>query len=81
MKDYLNAINAMLNGLIWMNSNLNYPNIHPKFIDSAFLIDQHAAILANTTYDMVTLFFSNYGNLIMGNIDSGLENTGCLLNF
>ena len=84
MKDYLNAINAMLNGLIWMNSNLGeflkYPNIQTKFIDSAFLIDQHAAILADTTYDMVTLF-SNYGNLIMGNVNSGLENTGVFTKF
>lgn len=87
MKDFLDSINAMLNGLDWMNNNLSHLLVEKKvpteFMDSATVMKLQSDQLLDMKKEMNALF-GQYGGLKSGAItdtNKSLENVGVFTKF
>ena len=87
MKDFLDSINAMLNGLDWMNSDIHHifveKNVPAEFMDSATIMKLHSDQLLDMKEE-INVLFDKYGGLLSGTIDKNsksLKNTGVFTKF
>lgn len=86
MKYFLSGINAIINGLDWMNSNIQdliKKSVPFEFMDSDTVMKQHREQLKNMQMNMGNLFIT-YGELVYGLIDEksdSLQNAGVFNKF
>ena len=86
MKYFLSGINAMLNGLNWMNNNIQdliKKSVPFEFMDSDTVMKQHREQLKNMQMNINNLF-TTYGKLVYGLIDEksdSLQNAGVFNKF
>ena len=86
MKYFLSGINAMLNGLDWMNNNIQdliKKSVPFEFMDSDTVMKQHREQLKNMQMNINNLF-TTYGKLVYGLIDEksdSLQNAGVFNKF
>ena len=86
MKYFLSGINAMLNGLNWMNNNIQdliKKSVPFEFMDSDTVMKQHREQLKNMQMNINNLF-TTYVKLVYGLIDEksdSLQNAGVFNKF